>query len=98
MKRLVRYHPAVKLDLREAHNWYESRREGLGEEFLSEVRKIISYISNNPEMYETVRGDVRRGVTSRFPYLVLYRIQPQRIVILGVFHTSRDPLIWDERI
>ena len=41
MRLPVRYHPAVKRDLREARNWYESRRVGLGDEFMAEVRKVI---------------------------------------------------------
>ena len=97
MRRSLRYHPAVKQDVRSARIWYEGRRAGLGDEFMNEVRTVLDHIRDNPELYEVVRCNVRRGVTNRFPYVVLYRVEPKRIVILGVFHGSRDPIIWDER-
>ena len=98
MRRSITYHPAVKEDLRQAHDWYEGSRDGLGDEFLIEIERVIGFIGDHPEIYESVQGNVRRGVTRRFPYIVLYRAEPQRIVILGVFHGSRDPVIWDERM
>src|SRR5438309_288083 len=98
MRLSLRYHPAVKQDVRRARMWYEDKRAGLGDEFMKEVHTVLDHVREHPEIYEVVRGNVRRGVTNRFPYIVLYRVEPERVVILGVFHGSRDPIIWDERI
>ena len=42
--------PEVEKDLTEASAWYESRRTGLGEDFLSCVDACIAAIIRMPEM------------------------------------------------
>ena len=44
-----------------------------------------------------MRGDVRRRLIRRFPLGVLYRIDPDEIVILAVMHLSRRPDYWHGR-
>jgi hypothetical protein len=53
--------PEVYLDLAEAYGWYESRRAGLGEEFLSSVDACIQAICRTPEMHAIVHESYRRG-------------------------------------
>ena len=36
-------------------------------------------------------GLFRRVLVSRFPFSVFYSIEPEAIVVHGVFHSSRDP-------
>jgi plasmid stabilization system protein ParE len=33
----------------------------------------------------------------KFPYYVAYRIEPDHIVVVAVFHTSRDSTAWTDR-
>lgn len=40
--------PEAELDLVEAYAWYEDRRAGLGEEFLSSVDACIQRVCRNP--------------------------------------------------
>jgi plasmid stabilization system protein ParE len=40
---------------------------------------------------------VRRGLVRRFPYGVFYVVTDDAIVILAVFHASRDPAGWRSR-
>lgn len=42
------FHSDVENDYLEAYTWYESRKEGLGERFLSMVRRKLEQIGNNP--------------------------------------------------
>jgi plasmid stabilization system protein ParE len=41
--------------------------------------------------------EVRRAVVRRFPYAVFYKIEPQQVVVLAVFHSRRDPKSWQAR-
>ncbi len=41
-------------DLAEAYGWYEDRRAGLGEEFLSCVEACVEAIRRAPDIYPTV--------------------------------------------
>ena len=75
----------------DAVGWYEGEREGLGREFRAAIEEYLQRIADDPEMFPEVRGEVRRAVVRRFPFVIHFRIEQQRIVILSVFHTSRDP-------
>jgi plasmid stabilization system protein ParE len=64
--------PEVEQDLREAFDWYQERRPGLGEEFLTCVDACIQAICRNPEMQTLIYKDYRRGLLRRFPLSVQY--------------------------
>ncbi len=41
--------------------------------------------------------DVRKAVARRFPYCIYFRERDQRIIVLAVFHSARNPAIWKQR-
>ena len=77
---------------------YEGRRGGLGEEFLSSVDASIESICRQPEMYPVVHESFRRSLIRRFPYAVFYEYAERAVKIYAVFHTSRDPNKWRQRL
>ncbi len=100
MSREVVFRRAAHAELKEAKAWYEEQREGLGIEFALNVEEAIERISKNPELYAIVREDVRQALVRRFPYIIYYRYEndtKERVVILAVFHASRDPKNWISR-
>jgi hypothetical protein len=46
--------PEAELDMAEAYVWYEGRKAGLGEEFLTSVDACLESIRRRPEMYAVV--------------------------------------------
>ena len=93
----VTFHRAASAEFIEASTWYETKRVGLALEFISEIDRCVSLASNDPLQFAVVREDVRRIVANRFPYSVYFREEKHRIVVLAVFHGSRDPAIWQAR-
>lgn len=75
----------------EAVAWYEGERVGLGLEFQSAVSEALDVIVRHPSLFRRVRGIVRRAVVRRFPYTIHFLEEENRIVVLAVFHTARDP-------
>jgi plasmid stabilization system protein ParE len=69
----------------------------LGDEFLSEIDRILDQIQANPELHAIVYRDVRRAVARRFSYAVYYRIEPAQITVIAVHHSKRDPRSWQSR-
>ena len=51
----------------------------------------------SPLAYARVRGEARRKVLRRFPYVLIYFVKPAHLEVIAVFHTSRDPVGWQER-
>ena len=88
----------AELDIAEAYRWYEGRRTGLGEEFLSSVDACLEGIRRWPSMHAMVHEDYRRALIRRFPYAVFYEQSVTMVTIYAVFHTSRDPGKWRLRL
>jgi len=84
----------VGRDLAAGFQYYEAQAQGLGERFIGAARSAFEAIERYPQMFASVHGDVRRAIVSRFPYAVFYRIEQDRIVVLAVLHTARDPKLW----
>lgn len=95
-------HPIVfrrqaRRELDETGDWYEKERAGLGSEFLDEIECSLRYISSNPEQFPILFRGARKAVVRRFPYCIYFRIKDQHIVVLAVFHSSRNPAEWRKR-
>jgi len=97
MSAKIAFRPIADAEFIESAQWYENQRAGLGLEFIDEVQKVIDTISEEPLRYPITLRDIREGVVSRFPFAVYYRVKPDRVIILAVFHSSRDPAIWQAR-
>jgi len=93
----LNFHPAVRDEIDSAHDWYEQRQAGLGRAFLDEVQRVLAEITANPARYGFADADIREGPLHRFPYAVYYRVLPDRIRVLAVYHTSRHPAGWQTR-
>jgi plasmid stabilization system protein ParE len=93
----VIFRSAAEYELKEAYEWYEEREGGLGTEFIRPVEVCVQTIRRYPEIFPTVHNKVRQGVVRRFPYSILYLVTPGKIVVISVFHSSRDPTIWKRR-
>ena len=84
-------------EIDDAQDWYEQRRAGLGQAFLAEVERVLAMIAGNPGRFGFAEDDNREGLLNRFPYAIYYRELADRIRILAVYHTSRDPAGWRAR-
>jgi plasmid stabilization system protein ParE len=97
MRRPVFLAPAEE-EMLEAARYYERQAPGLGEDFLAEVRRAVDRIAENPQAGSIVRGEMRRRLVQRFPFGILYRVDPQEIVIIAVMHLRRRPGYWADRV
>jgi plasmid stabilization system protein ParE len=94
----IRLLPEATDELTEAVDWYKLQRPGLGKQFLSTIRRVIRSVAANPKMHAVVYKDVRKAVVPVYPYIVLYREEQGELVVVSVFHTSRDPAEWQSRV
>lgn len=66
-------------------------------DFAGRVQQIFDRVAANPQMHAVAFADIRKAVVSRFPYCVFYRADAARVEVIAVFHTSRDPSVWQSR-
>jgi len=91
------FRAAAQAEFDEAAAWYEERQAGLGADFVDEVQRVLDIITDQSLRYPIVSGDVREASCCRFPFCLYYRVKGDRVVVISVFHTSRDPEIWQSR-
>ena len=90
MLRLV-FTRSAQGDLRQAIDWYDAQRPGLGAGFESAVEAVLERALHMPHSFPAVMDDFRRAAVRRFPYDIYYRITERQLVVVLVFHTARDP-------
>jgi plasmid stabilization system protein ParE len=98
MKLAVRLLPEARAEFNEAADWYEQRRPGLGVDFIARVREAIARVASNPRAHAMIYDDARKAAVAKFPYVLIYREEPGEVIVISVFHTSRDPGIWQSRV
>jgi len=84
-------------DVFDAHQWYESRRTGLGNELLNEIEEYIKVLEQDPQIYQIRKLNWRYCPLKRFPYVIVFEIEKQDIVVYAVFNTYQHPARLDIR-
>jgi hypothetical protein len=78
-------------DLAEAIEYYQSKRKGLGSKFLKCVHKFFDRITKNPLHYPLKSNQFREAYIQKFPYVIIYEVIDNEIVVFSVFNTHQNP-------
>ncbi|MDK3157995.1 type II toxin-antitoxin system RelE/ParE family toxin [Kamptonema cortianum] len=93
-----RFFPAALREVREAVEYYESCRQGLGKALLTSVRDALDRICGHPEAWTLLHPGIRRCRLKRFPYGVIYAVRETEIIILSFMHLHRHPESWRKNL
>jgi plasmid stabilization system protein ParE len=91
------FHPDAEAELEEASLFYESQLAGLGKSFAAEVERTFSLVRQFPEAGSPAGPTQRRVVAARFPYSIVCKQYPDKIVIVAIAHQRRRPGYWRRR-
>lgn len=82
------------LEAKDAYTYYEEKSPGLGERFLNELVRRYNDIIAHPEYYSFIdEHKVLRDVKLRhFPYLVVYEIMDDKVIVYSVFNGYKHPV------
>lgn len=99
MTYFVEISEAAEDDIEEAFLWYEDQKNNLGYSFEDHVNKAVDSIQNNPLKTQIRYSNTRVFFLKKFPFGIHFQVNEQEkfILIVAVFHTSRDPEKWTER-
>ena len=91
---VVSFHALAEGELNDGAQYYEQQQTGLGDAFLTEIRRCTREITEHPNAGPVVLAEVRRRLCHRFPYALLYTIRPDTLRILAVMNLRRRPAYW----
>ncbi|HEX72010.1 MAG TPA: type II toxin-antitoxin system RelE/ParE family toxin [Candidatus Hydrogenedentes bacterium] len=96
--REVLFLPPSDREMDDAIAFYEKQQSGLGTIFFHDLLDSITLIQKYPYSWRKVGVHTRRFLMKRFPYLVLYVPDDERIVITAIAHQHRHPEYYMQRI
>lgn len=86
-------------DIQETFEWYEIQLKGLGVRFKNQAKKQINSLKKEPYLFSIKYNEIHCMKIEKFPFLIHYQINENINIVnvFAVFHTSRNPEIWNTR-
>jgi plasmid stabilization system protein ParE len=84
----------AEAEAEEARQWYAEKNPAAAKRFVAALRAAIQLVADDPERWVEFQVGVRRVLLKKFPYAVVYTVEPTRILVLAVMHFSRHPAYW----
>ncbi len=82
-------------DTIDAYNYYEEKLTGLGERFLDALQQRYKELSANPTFYGYIDEDplkiLRDVKLEKFPFVVVFEIIENQVVVYAVHNTYKHP-------
>ena len=94
----IELHETAEEELWEAIDWYDQQKNKLGREFAKAIEEFVAKIKTQPFLFPKIKKNKRKAVLKRFPYIIVFEIIGETIFILAIFHTKRNPKIWQKRL
>ena len=81
----------ARLDIVDVYNWYESKQKDLGERFINKLDEYFNRISFTPGIFPQKHKGLRQVVMMGFPFVIIFEIEDDNVVVYAVFNTYQDP-------
>jgi plasmid stabilization system protein ParE len=78
-------------DIIDGFSFYVRKGSNLGERFVNEVEDVFDYIENYPEHFQVVYNEHRQRLLKSFPYVVIYKIIGNEVIVFSVFPAKSNP-------
>jgi plasmid stabilization system protein ParE len=83
-------HQVAESDIASAASWYAQQQPGLETRFIEEVKACCAFILTNPNGPAKAGGHYRQFRLETFPFHVVYFIIDDLVLVMRVYHMSRD--------
>nr|VFK30729.1 MAG: ParE toxin of type II toxin-antitoxin system, parDE [Candidatus Kentron sp. MB]VFK34275.1 MAG: ParE toxin of type II toxin-antitoxin system, parDE [Candidatus Kentron sp. MB]VFK76630.1 MAG: ParE toxin of type II toxin-antitoxin system, parDE [Candidatus Kentron sp. MB] len=94
----IRFDPYARAEFLEAIKYYEACQPGLGQRFRLAVEAELDRIREMPFQFRVLHAPFRRCLVRKFPYAIIFSIEPKFILVIAVAHTQRKPGYWHKRL
>jgi len=98
MNRRVVFLKEANADISEALSWYRNIGLEIEENFKADLLDLFPILQENPYIFREVIPGIRMGLTRRFKYRVVYKVDEKEILIVAILHSKRHERKWRQRI
>jgi toxin ParE1/3/4 len=94
----VAFDPDARAEFLAAVEYYEECQTGLGRRFREAVETEVDSIDAMPFRFRVLHAPLRRCLVPKFPYSIIFAVEPDFILVIAVAHTKRKPGYWHDRM
>jgi hypothetical protein len=94
----ARFIAAARLEFLSEVIYYSETQAGLGGRFTAAVEEAAARALAFPLVGSPYRSNTRRVLIKDFLFSLIYRTEPEGIVIFAVAHHERRPYYWQSRV
>jgi plasmid stabilization system protein ParE len=101
MTRRVVIEAEAEKELKEAADWYNAQKWGLGRRFARDVHALMRRAAENPSRFRLVSRLTRQARLPKWHYYSVYFTvsdSPAQVTVVAVFHAKRNPQELRERL
>ena len=90
--------PPAEDDFEQSYVWYRSRSPDAAARFRIAIRQAIDKVRHDPKLGIKIDEHYRfYRIKKSFPFYLVYRIEPAKIVVVAIAHNRRAPGYWRSR-
>ena len=97
MSRKLEWRDRAIHEAQDAFDWYAAQGPGTGERLITEIDAHLVDLLARAQGYPKWRGPFKKMNLKRFPYVIVFRVMKDAVIIYSVFHSKRNPSRWGER-
>jgi len=87
----IKISPLAEFEIDDSISFYESKKSGLGKEFLSYLNGYFKILMTTPELFAIKKEPYFRELPLiKFPFVIIYEIFQDEVIVHSVFHSSRN--------
>jgi len=87
------FDPDARAEFLAAVEYYEESQAGLGRRFRLHVEEAVQSIGEDPFRYRVLHPPFRRCLLKKFPYSLIFSIEPEHIRLLRWLIRNANPVI-----
>jgi plasmid stabilization system protein ParE len=88
----------AEIDFNDAYEYYYDESPNVADAFFQRINASFEIIKKSPLLFQDIHNTLRKFTVKQFPFVIYYQIVGCSIKIIAIFHSSRNPIIWKERI
>ncbi len=89
----------AEIDFDKSYQYYYSKESPkVANSFYKQINLSLEILKQHPASFPLAYKNVRKYVVKKFPFVIYYQLVGSAIRVIAIFHTSRNPEIWNDRI
>jgi plasmid stabilization system protein ParE len=85
-------------DFDNSYEYYYDDSPNVADAFFQIINDSLEIIKKSPLSFQRIHKSLRNFTVKKFPFVIYYQVVDYTIQVIAIFHTSRNPKIWTERI